>query len=150
MSHRICLIPGDGIGREVIPAARLVLQATGLDLEFVTCDAGWRAFEATGEALPPETLEAVRDADTTLLGAVASPSHKVDGYRSPVVGLRRALDLFACVRPVKTPPLPGARADVDLIVVRENTEAVGGLLLANCRPSKQFGDQCTWSLFHGE
>ena len=72
--------------------------------------AGWAAFERGGEALPAETLAAVRAADATLFGAVGSPLHRAPGYRSPVVGLRRALDLYACVRPVQSPPLPGARA----------------------------------------
>jgi homoisocitrate dehydrogenase len=124
MSYRICLIPGDGIGGEVIPAARAVLAATGLPARFSEAAAGWAAFERGGEALPAETLAAVRAADATLLGAVGSPLHRAPGYRSPVVALRRALDLYACVRPVQSPPLPGARPGVDLVVIRENTEGL--------------------------
>jgi len=124
MSYRICLIPGDGIGGEVIPAARAVLEATGLPARFTEAAAGWAAFERDGEALPAETLAAVRAADATLLGAVGSPLHRAPGYRSPVVALRRALDLYACVRPVQSPPLPGARPGVDLVVIRENTEGL--------------------------
>src|SRR3712207_2722709 len=103
--YTICLVPGDGIGREVIPAAREALAATGLPCRFVDAQAGWECFEQHGTALPDATLETVRTADATLLGAVGSPSRRVAGYRSPVVGLRRALDLYACVRPVRTPPL---------------------------------------------
>ncbi|HEY1017312.1 MAG TPA: isocitrate/isopropylmalate family dehydrogenase [Herpetosiphonaceae bacterium] len=124
MSPSICLIAGDGIGAEVVPAARRVLQALLPAASFVEAEAGWATFERTGEALPAATLTAVAAADATLFGAVSSPSRRVAGYRSPIVGLRRQLDLYACVRPVRTPPLPGARAGVDLLVVRENTEGL--------------------------
>jgi homoisocitrate dehydrogenase len=120
----VCLIPGDGIGLEVIREARRVLEALAPGLRFVESDAGFGAFERTGDALPKETIAAVRAADVTLLGAVGSPSRPVEGYRSPVVRLRRELDLFACVRPVRTPPLAGAREGVDLVIVRESTEGL--------------------------
>lgn len=123
----ILVIPGDGIGREVIPAAVAVLRATGLPLRFVEADAGWECFQRRGEALPPETLDAARTADAVLFGAVASPSHPVAGYRSPIVRLRRELDLYANIRPVFDDPPhtgdPRARR-VDLVVVRENTEGL--------------------------
>lgn len=124
MTYRICLLPGDGIGPEVIDAARAVLEATALDVQFEEWPVGWACFQREGTALPAATLHAVRTADATLLGAVSSPSQRVEGYRSPVVALRRELDLFACIRPVRTPPLPDARAGVDLIVVRENSEGL--------------------------
>ena len=124
MSYQICLIPGDGIGQEVIPAARAVLSATGLPLRFHEAEAGWATFGRTGTALPAATRAAVEAADATLLGAVGSPLHAVPGYRSPVVELRRACDLYACVRPVQSPPLPGARRGIDLVVIRENTEGL--------------------------
>ena len=123
-AYTICLIPGDGIGREVIPAAREAIMATGLHCRFVEAEAGWECFERHGTALPDETLEAVRQADATLLGAVGSPSRRVPGYRSPVVGLRRALDLYACIRPVRTAPLPDQRPGVDMVIVRENSEGL--------------------------
>ncbi|HMA37501.1 MAG TPA: isocitrate/isopropylmalate family dehydrogenase, partial [Chloroflexia bacterium] len=126
MSYRICLIPGDGIGAEVIPAARAVLEATGLPATFATADAGWATFQHTGTALPAATLAAVQAADATLLGAVGSPLHRVAGYHSPIVELRRACDLYACVRPVQSPPLPGVRPGIDLVVIRENTEGLYG------------------------
>lgn len=123
----ILVIPGDGIGREVIPAAVAVLQSTGLPLRFAEADAGWECFQRCGEALPLETLDAARAADAVLFGAVASPSHPVAGYRSPIVRLRRELDLYANIRPVfDDPPRAGdlrARR-VDLVVVRENTEGL--------------------------
>ena len=123
-AHTICLIPGDGIGREVVPAARAALAATGLPCRFTEAEAGWECFERRGTALPAETLEAVKAADATLLGAVGSPSRRVAGYRSPVVGLRQALDLYACIRPVRTPPLPGQRPGIDMVIVRENSEGL--------------------------
>ncbi|ABU59521.1 isocitrate/isopropylmalate dehydrogenase family protein [Roseiflexus castenholzii] len=122
----ILVIPGDGIGREVIPAAVAVLQATNLPLQFVEADAGWDCFQRCGDALPHETLDAARAADAVLFGAVASPSYPVAGYRSPIVRLRRELDLYANIRPVFDDPPPGdprARR-VDLAVVRENTEGL--------------------------
>ena len=122
--HTICLINGDGIGAEVIPAARRVLELLDLPLRFVEAEAGWQTFQRTGNALPDATLEAVQHADATLFGAVSSPSQRVAGYKSPIVGLRRALDLYACVRPVQSPPLPDARPNIDIVVVRENTEGL--------------------------
>ena len=122
--YTICLIPGDGIGREVIPVARDALEASGLPCRFVEAEAGWECFQRHGTALPDETLSAVRGADASLLGAVGSPSRRVAGYRSPVVGLRQALDLYACVRPVRTAPLPNQRPDVDMVVIRENSEGL--------------------------
>ncbi|HSH81583.1 MAG TPA: isocitrate/isopropylmalate family dehydrogenase, partial [Herpetosiphonaceae bacterium] len=122
--YTICLLPGDGIGREVIPAAREALLATGLRCRFVEVEVGWGCFKRHGTALPEETLEAVRAADASLLGAVASPSRRVPGYRSPVVGLRQALDLFACVRPVRSPALPDSRPGIDMVVIRENSEGL--------------------------
>jgi homoisocitrate dehydrogenase len=131
---RILTIPGDGIGREVIPAAVEVLRTTGLPLSFEEADAGWTCFQARGTSLPDETLAGARAADAVLFGAVASPSHPVPGYRSPIVALRRALDLYANIRPVSRAMGDGRwtidgvattpdRA-VDLVVVRENTEGL--------------------------
>ena len=122
--YHICLLPGDGIGWEVIPAAAEALLGTGLPCRFVEAELGWKCFERHGTALPVETLDAVRRADASLLGAVASPSRCVSGYRSPVVSLRQALDLFACVRPVRSPSLPGCRAGVDMAIIRENSEGL--------------------------
>ncbi len=123
MTH-IALLPGDGIGPEVVAAARAVLEQLGLPLTFSAHPVGWACFENHGIALPDATLDAVRTADAALLGAVSSPSQRVAGYRSPVVALRQALELFSCVRPVTTPPLPGARPGVDLVVIRENSEGL--------------------------
>ncbi len=123
MGYRICVIPGDGIGREVVPAAIEVLRATGLELNFHFAEAGWACFEEFGTALPEETIQAVRQADATLFGAVSSPTgRRVDGYRSPIVALRREFNLYANLRPARSWPLAGVPQDVDLLIVRENTE----------------------------
>ncbi len=124
MSIRIVLIPGDGIGREVIPAAVEVLQATGAALELVAAEAGWGTFERQGTALPAATVDAVRECGLALFGAVSSPLGKMPGYRSPIVQLRRELDLYANVRPALSAPLAGSRDGVDLVIVRENTEGL--------------------------
>jgi len=122
--YRIATIPGDGIGQEVIPAAVEVLRATGLEFEFVPAEAGWVTFERRGTALPAETLEAVRACGLALFGAVSSPARKVAGYRSPIVALRRELDLYANLRPALSVPVAGSRPGIDLLLVRENTEGL--------------------------
>ena len=114
---QILTIPGDGIGQEVTPAAVAVLRATDLPLAFAHADAGWACFQRHGTALPDATLDAARDADAILFGAVASPSHPVAGYRSPIVALRRALTLYANIRPTQGHA-------TDLVIVRENTEGL--------------------------
>ncbi len=124
VAYRIVVIPGDGIGQEVIPAAVEVLEATGLPLEFVAAEAGWGTFERRGTALPAETVAAVRECRLALFGAVSSPARKVAGYRSPIVALRRELDLYANLRPALSVPIPGSRAGIDLLIVRENTEGL--------------------------
>ncbi|KAL8919838.1 MAG: hypothetical protein Q9208_006571 [Pyrenodesmia sp. 3 TL-2023] len=126
-SLRIALLPGDGIGREVIPAGRLVLETLSsvlphLSFTFTTLPAGYNHFLETGTALPPKTVDTLRsECSAALFGAVSSPSKKVAGYSSPIVALRKQLDLYANVRPVKAvrPSLPSF---VDLVIVRENTE----------------------------
>ncbi|RPA92544.1 Isocitrate/isopropylmalate dehydrogenase [Choiromyces venosus 120613-1] len=122
---RIGLIPGDGIGREVIPAGRQILEALPsafhLKFSFVDLEAGFETFQKTGKALPDKTVEALKsDCDGALFGAVSSPTTKVEGYSSPIVALRKKLDLYANVRPVKS--VKGAAIPVDLVIVRENTE----------------------------
>jgi homoisocitrate dehydrogenase len=121
---RLCVISGDGIGKEVIPAALKVLRAALPGLSTVEAEAGWETFQQTGTALPQETLEAARACSAVLFGAVASPSHPVTGYRSPIVALRRELDVFANLRPLRGWPVPGAHPALDLLVVRENTEGL--------------------------
>lgn len=121
---RIALIAGDGIGLEVVPAAAEVLAACGVPIEFRELAAGWACFQATGTSLPEETLQAFPQVDGALFGAVGSPSHPVPGYRSPIVELRRWLDLYANLRPCRSAPVAGSQEGIDLLIVRENTEGL--------------------------
>ncbi len=120
----ICLIPGDGVGREVIPAAAEVLAGLSLGLEFVEADAGFGYFQRSGDAIPDNTLAAIESAGVALFGATSSPSTKVEGYRSPILAMRKAFDLYANLRPVHSLPGPFSRPNVDLLIVRENTEGL--------------------------
>jgi isocitrate dehydrogenase (NAD+) len=117
------LIPGDGIGPEVTAATQAVVRAAGADLTWVEAFAGLGAAERFGDPLPEATLDLVRRFRVALKGPCTTPVGK--GYRSINVRLRQGLDLYASIRPVKT--LPGIRVpytDVDLVVVRENTEGL--------------------------
>ena len=123
MSYRIILIPGDGIGPEVTGAARRVVDAAGLDIVWEEHLAGQTALEKLGTPLPEATLTAVRSADATLKGPTATPSGT--GFRSVNVELRQKLQLYANYRPARSlPGVPTRYDDVDVIVVRENTEGL--------------------------
>jgi homoisocitrate dehydrogenase len=118
------VIPGDGVGQEVIPVAVEVLRAVLPGLAVTQAEAGWETFRKTGHALPSETLETACTYGAVLFGAVASPAYPVEGYRSPIVALRRELDVYANLRPVQGWPIAGAPPGLDLLVVRENTEGL--------------------------
>lgn len=118
----LCVIEGDGIGHEVIPAAVRVLKLVAPEVQVYQADAGWDCFERTGSPLPDDTLQLALNCRAVLFGAAASPSYPVDGYYVPVVRLRRELATFAALRPARYLPVPTARRGVDLIVVREMTE----------------------------
>ena len=123
MAYSLTLIPGDGIGPEVAAAAQRVLDATGLDLEWQEVLAGQVALETHGDPLPDSTVDAVTAADATLKGPTTTPSGT--GFRSINVALRQRLCLYANYRPALS--LPGIKTrfeDVDLIVIRENTEGL--------------------------
>ncbi len=121
--HQIVLIPGDGIGPEVTAAARRVMAAAGLEAEWVECPAGAAAVETHGSVLPELTLDAIRGCRVALKGPVTTPVGK--GFRSVNVQLRKALNLYAAVRPVRNLPGVKSRYDgVDLVIVRENTEGL--------------------------
>jgi len=123
MAYRIVLIPGDGIGPEVAAAAKRVVEASGLQFEWDTHLAGQSALDAVGVPLPPETLAAVKSAEATLKGPTATPSGT--GFRSVNVEMRQKLQLYANYRPARSMPgVPTRYEDVDLIVVRENTEGL--------------------------
>ena len=137
--HRIAWLPGDGIGQEVSAAARLVLDAAGLDAEYVHGDIGWEFWCAEGDALPPRTLDLLGSTDCAFFGAITSkpaadaarelaPELRGRGlsYRSPIVRMRQMLDLYICLRPCRA--FPGNplnyRENIDLVVFRENTEGM--------------------------
>jgi isocitrate dehydrogenase (NAD+) len=122
MAHRVILIPGDGTGPELTEATRRVLEATGVEFDWDVRHAGTDVMEEHGgNPLPDDVLDAIRDAGVALKGPITTPVG--GGFRSVNVGLRKALDLYAQVRPCKS--YAGVRTrfeDVDLVVVRENTE----------------------------
>ncbi len=121
--HDVVLIPGDGIGPEVAEAARSVLDAGGVDIRWKVMDAGLAAQQAGMQPLPESLLDAIRDAGTALKGPITTPVGS--GFTSVNVGLRRALDLYANLRPVRSLPVTTGRySDVDLVIVRENTEGL--------------------------
>ncbi len=123
MTTPVVLIPGDGIGPEVTAAMRAVVEAAGAALNWVEAEAGLGAADRFGDPLPTATLDLVRRYRVALKGPCTTPVGK--GFRSINVRLRKELDLYASVRPVQS--LPGIQVpyrDVDLVVVRENTEGL--------------------------
>lgn len=122
---RLAVIEGDGIGREVIPAAVKVLDAFGLEFEKVPLELGYTRWERTGTAISNDDLETIKGCDAVLFGAITTVPDP--NYKSVLLTIRKELDLYANVRPVK--PLPGiigvtGRNDFDFIIVRENTEGL--------------------------
>ena len=121
MSHTITLIPGDGIGPEVTDAVLRILHVAGVTVDWDRQEAGIVAFERHKTALPVELLDSVRRTRVALKGPVTTPIG--EGFTSVNVGLRKALDLFANLRPVwSLPGVPTRYSDIDLVIVRENTE----------------------------
>ena len=123
VAHRVTLLPGDGIGPEVTSAARAVVDATGVAIAWTVRDAGAPAIAAEGDPLPESVLDAIRETGCALKGPVTTPIGT--GFTSVNVRLRKALDLYASVRPVRTlPGVPSRYDDVDLVIIRENTEGL--------------------------
>ena len=137
--YKIAWLPGDGIGTEVMQAARLVLDAMSFDAEYIDGDIGWEFWCKEGDALPPRTIDLLKRVDAALFGAITSkpvkaaeaelaPALKGKGlvYRSPIVRMRQLFDLYVCLRPCKA--YPGNplnfKETVDLVVFRENTEGL--------------------------
>ena len=119
--HTVTLIPGDGVGPEVSEAARRVIDATGVSIEWEVHDAGLAVAEKTGDPMPKHVLESISRNKVGIKGPLTTPIGK--GMRSVNVALRKELDLYALVRPCKS--YPGVRSrydDIDLVIVRENTE----------------------------
>jgi isocitrate dehydrogenase (NAD+) len=119
--HTITLIPGDGVGPEVSEAARRAIDATGVDIEWEVHDAGLGVVEKYGQPMPDHVLQSIRKNKVAIKGPLTTPIGK--GMRSVNVALRKELDLYALVRPIKSYPGVRSRYDsIDLIIVRENTE----------------------------
>jgi isocitrate dehydrogenase (NAD+) len=121
VAHVVTLIPGDGIGPEVSDATRRVMDATGVGLEWAVEEAGAAALAREGTPLPDRILDSIRRTRVALKGPITTPVGA--GFRSVNVALRHELDLFAAVRPSRSlPGVPTRHPDVDLVVIRENTE----------------------------
>ncbi|NLD73378.1 MAG: isocitrate/isopropylmalate dehydrogenase family protein [Chloroflexi bacterium] len=123
MSYTVTLIPGDGIGPEVSEAMRRVVDATGVRIDWDVQEAGEKVIAQYGTPLPDHVLESIRRNRVGIKGPITTPVGK--GFRSVNVSIRKALDLYANVRPAKSVPGVASRyEDVDLVVVRENTEGM--------------------------
>jgi 3-isopropylmalate dehydrogenase len=138
-TYRIALMPGDGIGNDVMDAARIVLDKIGLDADYVPADIGWEFWCKEGDALPQRTVDTLRECDCALFAAITSkPKEEAEAelvpelqgtglvYRSPIVRLRQRFDLYVNLRPCKAftgNPL-NFRDGIDLVVFRENTQGL--------------------------
>src|SRR3989449_2954218 len=123
MAHRVTLIRGDGIGPEVSAAVLRIVEAAGVDIDWEQYIVGGQALDLAGSSLPDEVIESVRRNKVALKGPVATPVGS--GFESVNVRLRKVLDLYANLRPVRNlPGVPSRFGDVDLIIVRENTEGL--------------------------
>lgn len=117
--YQIAVIPGDGIGKEVMEAAIFVLDSLDIDFDYVYGQAGDECLEETGNALPSETLDIIRDADACLFGAAGETAADV------IVKIRQEMKMFANLRPVKTYPNTNSLFEnIDFMIVRENTEGM--------------------------
>ena len=135
--YRIAWLPGDGIGVDVLEAAKIVLDKSGLDAEYIPGAIGWEFWCQEGDAFPARTIEILKNVDAALFGAITSKPMKSATaelasalqnmgltYRSPIVRMRQLFDLFICLRPCKAYPgnALNFREGIDLVVYRENTE----------------------------
>jgi len=137
--YKIAWLPGDGIGVDVMDAARIVLDRIDLDAEYIHGDIGWEFWVNEGDALPKRTLDLMKETDCAFFGAITSKGKEASekelapalqgkgfAYRSPIVRMRQILDLYICLRPIKAyPGNPLNYKDgIDLVVFRENTEGM--------------------------
>jgi 3-isopropylmalate dehydrogenase len=146
----------DGIGVDVLEAARIVLDRLDLQADFIPGDIGWEFWRQEGDALPPRTIELLKNVDAALFGAITSkPVKAAEGelspalqgkgltYRSPIVRMRQMFDLYICQRPCKA--YPGNplnyKEDIDLVVFRENTEGLYAGVEFNPVPTGRSADQ---------
>jgi 3-isopropylmalate dehydrogenase len=135
--YKIAWLPGDGIGVDVLAAAKIVLDRTQLDAEYIPGDIGWEFWRTEGEPFPARTVQLLKNVDAALFGAITSKPAKAAAaeltpalakqnptYRSPIVRMRQLFDLFVCLRPCKAyagNPL-NFKEDINLVIFRENTE----------------------------
>jgi isopropylmalate/isohomocitrate dehydrogenase-like protein len=120
-TYKIAVIPGPGIGGEVVPEAVRVLESTDLIFDFRYFEVGYEVFQKKGTPVPDDVLAGIRKTQACLFGATTTPVG-VPGYKSAIITLRRALGLYANIRPAKSLPIQKSMKDVDLVIVRENTE----------------------------
>lgn len=122
--RRVTVIGGDGIGPEVIAAAMEVLRAVDADLDISEAEMGLACFRENGSYLPQATIDALHESDAALFGAITSPTTYDPSYRSPLLQLRRTFDLYANIRPIKRFHPSIGLVDLDVLIVRENTEGM--------------------------
>ncbi len=135
--YRIAWLPGDGVGKDTLDAARILLDATRLSAEYINGDIGWEFWRQEGDPLPVRTIEMMKDTTCALFGAITSkPQREAEKelvedlrgkglvYRSPIVRMRQLFDLYVCLRPCHAYPgnQLNFRENIDLVVFRENTE----------------------------
>lgn len=137
--YKIAWLPGDGVGIEVLEAARIVLDKVGFDAEYINGDIGWEFWCYEGDALPERTVSLLKNSDAAMFGAITSKPAKAAAkelipelqgkglsYRSPIVRMRQMFDLYICLRPCKAYPGNSLnyKDGIDLVVFRENTEGM--------------------------
>ncbi|MFC1486474.1 isocitrate/isopropylmalate dehydrogenase family protein [Thermoproteota archaeon] len=122
-TYKLAVIPGPGIGAEVVPEAIRLLESTDLTFDCNYFEIGYEVFKKKGTPVPDDVLAGIRKTQACLFGATTTPIG-VPGYKSAIITLRRALRLYANVRPAKSYPVPKSMKDVDLVIVRENTEGL--------------------------
>jgi len=121
---KVSVVKGDGIGPEVVGATLDVLLTMDLPIEFLEADLGLDCHARQGEYIPESSVETIRSSDCCFFGAITSPPANTPGYRSPILFLRKEFDLYANVRPVKRPCPDIGLVDLDLTIIRENTEGM--------------------------
>ncbi|MBN1475122.1 isocitrate/isopropylmalate dehydrogenase family protein [Candidatus Sumerlaeota bacterium] len=143
--HRICRIPGDGIGHDVMEAATIVVEALGLDLEWVDADAGWCMWEKHGNTVPEATWKALESTKCCLFGAITSKPG-VKGFKSAILQIRQRFDMYINLRPMKSyegNPLnfrnpKGENPPIDMVIFRENTEGLYSAVEFHPTPEAMF------------
>lgn len=121
--YKICIIPGDGIGPEVITQSVRILNKLPLSFEYIEAEAGYGCFKKRNTPLPKDTIRKCKINDAILFGAVTTPPN-IKNYSSPIITLRKTLDLYANVRPCFSLPLSISKENIDLVIIRENTQGM--------------------------